>query len=75
MTAAETELHCVLGDEEKRIMQELVTRLGLSVRACGHILKVARTIADLAGEERIGREHIAEAACYRFLDRRTETEN
>ena len=70
MKAAETARFCVLGDEEKDVLKRVIERLGLSVRAYTRILKVARTIADLAGEDRIRKEHLLEAAGYRFLDRR-----
>jgi magnesium chelatase family protein len=46
-----------------------VSRLNLSARAYGKILRVARTVADLDGSERVSPDHVAEAIGYRTLDR------
>jgi magnesium chelatase family protein len=51
------------------MLQHAVDRTGLSARAYHRVLKVARTIADLAGADPIGLEHAAEAVQYRTLDR------
>lgn len=61
--------YCKTDTEGKRLMQLAVQRLGLSARAYHRVLKLARTIADLAGEESIAPAHIAEAIQYRQLDR------
>lgn len=65
--------YCATDTEGKRLLQMAVERLGLSARAYHRVLKVARTIADLAGEENIAPAHLAEAIQYRQLDRPVET--
>ena len=61
--------HCHLDEASKKIMGLAIDKLGLSARAHDRILKVARTIADLVGEDNIQSNHVAEAIQYRTLDR------
>ncbi|MBP5218058.1 MAG: ATP-binding protein [Bacteroidales bacterium] len=69
MNNRQLERFCVLDAACCEVLERLIERLGLSARAYSRILKVARTIADLAGSEDIRPEFLMEAAGYRFLDR------
>ena len=64
------EKYCKLGKKEKLILKKAFDTLGLSARAYGRILKVARTIADLDEKENIEISHITEAIQYRNLDKK-----
>jgi magnesium chelatase family protein len=70
LQGTELETRCQLSDEGKQLMQRALDKLGLSARASHRVLKVARTIADLAGEADINNQHLAESLSYRRLDRR-----
>ena len=60
--------HCRLGTDPAHLLEEATARLGLSARAQARLLKVARTIADLAGADPIERAHVAEALQFRGLE-------
>ena len=65
LEAADIERHCVPDAAAEKLVRQAITRLNLSARAYHRILKVARTIADLAGADTIAAAHVAEAIQYR----------
>lgn len=70
MTARDLRRYCPLSEAVERLLREAVARLGLSARAYHRVLKIARTIADLAGADDLATTHVSEAIQYRSLDRR-----
>jgi magnesium chelatase family protein len=69
MSAKQIRLHCEIDDASAQMLRAAMGRMQLSARAHDRILKVGRTIADLAGSEFIQSDHLAEAIQYRELDR------
>jgi magnesium chelatase family protein len=69
MSSRQMRRHCELDPLSRRLLTAAIERLGLSARAHDRILKVSRTIADLAAAEGIDSSHLAEAVQYRALDR------
>ena len=71
MTNKQIERFCALDSECEELMNDLMSSMSLSMRAYYRIIKVARTIADIEGSEKIKSPHLMEAAGYRFLDKIT----
>lgn len=69
LTAKEVKLVCILSEQSHQLLEQAMEKFGLSHRAYHRILKLARTIADLAQSENIEIIHLSEAISYRKLDR------
>lgn len=69
LTNREIEKFCGLQPKDSRLLEQAVDHLALSPRAWQRVLKVARTIADIAGSDPILTPHLTEAIAYRSLDR------
>lgn len=69
LATREIDKHCALSESGSTLLKQAIARLGLSARGYHRILKVARTIADLAGAQQIADTHVAEAIQYRRFDR------
>lgn len=69
MEARDIKKYCPIDEDGKRLLEMAVDRLGFSARAYNRALKVARTIADLGGEEQILSVHLSEAIQYRMMDK------
>ena len=73
MGTKELKKFCALDDASNELLKFAMSDLKLSARAYDRILKVARTMADLAGDENLRSEHVSEAIQYRSLDRQLWT--
>ncbi|HSD54543.1 MAG TPA: ATP-binding protein, partial [Burkholderiales bacterium] len=69
LVARETEKHCSTDGTAESLLKTAIARLNLSARAYHRVLRLARTIADLADVRTIGAAHVAEAVQYRRVDR------
>jgi len=70
LSVSELRTYCTLSPSGRKLLARAMEKLHLSARARDRVLRVARTIADLAQSERIGDGHVAEAIGFRTLDRR-----
>ena len=71
MRPRQLQKYCRTDKAGEKLLQQVTDQLGLSARSYTRLLKVGRTIADLAGSSEIGPSHLAEAIQYRSLDRKT----
>ena len=69
MGTKEVKKFCQVDDQGKELLEMAVNRLGFSARAYDRVLKVSRTIADLAGEEEVSPVYVSEAIQYRMMDK------
>ena len=69
LSGRELDKHAALDDPSQELLKAAMTELKLSARAYDKVRRVARTIADLEGEERVSAQHVSEAVGYRLLDR------
>ena len=69
LNGAQTRRDCQLGKIDRQFLETAMNTLGLSARGYFKVLKVARTIADMAGKDHIEGQHLAEALAFRRLDR------
>jgi len=69
LSTRDIDKHCMPDDKGENLLKQAISRMGLSARAYHRILKVARTIADLAGVPTISAAHVAEAIQYRRFER------
>ena len=67
LEGADLRQHCALGPRIAPLLDAATERFGLSPRGCDRVLRVSRTIADLAGCSSVGGEHVAEAIQYRYI--------
>jgi magnesium chelatase family protein len=70
MRPREMKKHCPLTDDVRNFLSGAIDQLGLSARAFDRVVRLSRTIADLAGDDQIGTHHVSEALGYRSLERK-----
>jgi magnesium chelatase family protein len=70
MSAAEIKEHIILDSEAEDVLRQAVDVMGMSARGCSRLLRVARTIADLNGDDHVTHEHLMEAINYRVTSAR-----